>query len=74
MSKVINKYGVDTTVHYRKDGKISIRFEILPTSEAYKAIFASNMAALLATALESAMGNQDQNQENPGDNQTKLAG
>jgi hypothetical protein len=32
MCKVENKYGVDAYVHYRKDGKISIRFDLLPDS------------------------------------------
>lgn len=34
-NRVVNVHGVDTHVHYRKDGKISVRFEILPGSEAY---------------------------------------
>jgi hypothetical protein len=74
MSKVDNKYGIDTTVHFRKDGRISVRFDVLPSPEAYKAILASNMAAIFATALGSAMGNQSQTEANQGGNQTKIAG
>jgi hypothetical protein len=54
MCKVENKYGVDTYVHYRKDGKISVRFDLLPDSEDYKSVFVSNMEAILDAAMKAA--------------------
>jgi hypothetical protein len=51
MSKVTNKYGVDTTVRIRRDGKVSVKLDFWPSPEALKKFAATSLATLLADSV-----------------------
>jgi hypothetical protein len=74
MCKVTNKYGADVFVHYRKDGKISLRLEFLPAPEVFEDIAASNIADIVKGAIDTAMRNSAKNRAKTRRCQAKITG